>query len=150
MYSKTCLKRPLKKKDQKFVFKTNYRLMQVKSIAECSKRAFCNTFDLHYAIFCFVYFLVAVLDRFYCTSILCICEKLRLCQVSVHAQTCLSLWLLANGISTKIMFLGPYTCTVKPVLSSHSKKRPKICFQDQLSLDAGQKYCRMLQGEHPH
>ena len=27
-------------------------------------------------------------------------------------------------------------------------KRPKIGFQDQLSLDAGQKYCRMLQGEH--
>ena len=25
------------KKDQKLVFKTNYRLMQVKSIAECSK-----------------------------------------------------------------------------------------------------------------
>ena len=24
----------------------------------------------------------------------------------------------------------------------------KIGFQDQLSLDAGQKYCRMLQGEH--
>ena len=35
-YSKTCLKWPLKK-DQKFVFKTNYRLMQAKSIAECSK-----------------------------------------------------------------------------------------------------------------
>ena len=35
------------KEDQKLVFKTNYRLMQVKSIAECSKRAFCNTFDLH-------------------------------------------------------------------------------------------------------
>ena len=32
-------------KDQKLVFKTNYRLMQVKSIAECS--AFCNTFYLH-------------------------------------------------------------------------------------------------------
>ena len=28
-------------------FKTDYREMQVKSIAECSKRAFCNTFDLH-------------------------------------------------------------------------------------------------------
>ena len=27
-------------------------------------------------------------------------------------------------------------------------KRPKIGFQDQLSLNAGQKYCRMLQGEH--
>ena len=32
--------------------------------------------------------------------------------------------------------------TVKPVLSSHSKK------EDQLSLNAGQKDCRMLQGEH--
>ena len=27
-------------------------------------------------------------------------------------------------------------------------KRPKLGFQDQLSLNAGQKYCRMLQGEH--
>ena len=27
-------------------------------------------------------------------------------------------------------------------------KRPKIGFQDQLSLNVGQKYCRMLQGEH--
>ena len=35
--------------------------------------------------------------------------------------------------------------TVKPVLSGHSKRRPKIDFQDQLLLNAGQKYCRMLQ-----
>ena len=34
--------------------------------------------------------------------------------------------------------------TVKPVLSSHWKRRPKIVFQDRLSLNAGQKYC-MLQ-----
>ena len=27
-------------------------------------------------------------------------------------------------------------------------KRPNIGFQDQLLLNAGQKYCRMLQGEH--
>ena len=27
-------------------------------------------------------------------------------------------------------------------------KRPKIGFQDQLSVNAGQKHCRMLQGEH--
>ena len=33
--------------------------------------------------------------------------------------------------------------TVKPVLSGHSKKRPKLGFQDRLSLNAGQKYCRM-------
>ena len=43
-YSKTCLKWPLKKKTKNWFFKTNYRLMQVKSIAECS---FCNTFNLH-------------------------------------------------------------------------------------------------------
>ena len=35
-------------------------------------------------------------------------------------------------------------CTVKPVLSGHSKRRPNIGFQYQLSLNAGQKYCRML------
>ena len=35
--------------------------------------------------------------------------------------------------------------TVKPVLSGHSKRRPIIGFQVQLSLNAGQKYCRMLQ-----
>ena len=33
----TSLKQPHSKKGQKWVFKTNYRLMQVKSIAECSK-----------------------------------------------------------------------------------------------------------------
>ena len=31
---------------------------------------------------------------------------------------------------------------------SSPSKIPKIVFQDQLSLNAGQKYCRMLQGEH--
>ena len=38
--------------------------------------------------------------------------------------------------------------TVKPVLSCHSKRTQKIGFQDRLSLNAGQKYCRMFQGEH--
>ena len=45
-------------------------------------------------------------------------------------------------------YTGYFDCTVKPVLSSHSKRRPNIGFQDRLSLKAGQKYCRMLQGEH--
>ena len=36
------------------------------------------------------------------------------------------------------------TDTVKPVLSGHSKRRQKIGFQDQLLLNAGQKYYRML------
>ena len=35
------------------------------------------------------------------------------------------------------------TCVKQPL-----SKRPKDGFQDQLSLNAGQKYCRMLQGEH--
>ena len=35
------------------------------------------------------------------------------------------------------------TCLKRPL-----SKRPKIVFQDQLSLNAGQKDCRMLQGEH--
>ena len=34
---------------------------------------------------------------------------------------------------------------VKPVLSGSSKRTPKIGFRYQLSLKAGQKYCRMLQ-----
>ena len=35
------------------------------------------------------------------------------------------------------------TCVKRPL-----SKRPEIGFQDQLLLNAGQKYCRMLQGEH--
>ena len=38
---------------------------------------------------------------------------------------------------------GLKTCVKRPL-----PKRPKIGFQDQLSLNAGQKYCRMLQWEH--
>ena len=35
------------------------------------------------------------------------------------------------------------TCVKQPL-----SKRSKIGFEDQLSLNAGQKYCRMLQREH--
>ena len=38
--------------------------------------------------------------------------------------------------------------TVKPVLSGHSKRIPKIGFQDKSLLNAGKKCCRMLRGEH--
>ena len=38
--------------------------------------------------------------------------------------------------------------TVKSVLSGHSKRIPNNGFQDPVSLNAGQKYCRMLHGEH--
>ena len=36
--------------DKTKVFKTNGSLMKVENIAECSLRAFCNTFDLHQVI----------------------------------------------------------------------------------------------------
>ena len=35
------------KKDKTKILKTNGSLIKVKSIAECSLGAFCNTFDLH-------------------------------------------------------------------------------------------------------
>ena len=46
LYSKTFVKQSLSKRPKMF-FKNDYCLMQVKNIAECSKRAFCNNFDLH-------------------------------------------------------------------------------------------------------
>ena len=48
---------------------------------------------------------------------------------------------LENATYQKIMY--SITCLKRPL-----SKRQQIGFQDQLSLDAGQKYCRMLQGEH--
>ena len=48
---------------------------------------------------------------------------------------------LENATNQKIMYSK--TCLKRPL-----SKRQQFGFQDQLSLDAGQKYCRMLQGEH--
>ena len=45
-YIKPCLKRPLKK-ETKIDFLDRLSLNAGQSVAECSKRAFCNTFDLH-------------------------------------------------------------------------------------------------------
>ena len=42
----------------------------------------------------------------------------------------------------------PYLHLHKPCVKLLLSKRQKIGFQDRLSLNAGQKYCRMLQGEH--
>ena len=45
-----------------------------------------------------------------------------------------------NDLPSLQIFIYSKTCLKGPL-----KKRPKIVFQDQLSLNAGQKYCRMLQ-----
>ena len=68
IYSKTCVKRPLKI-DKTNILMTNSSLMKVESFAECSP--FFNTFDLHKAIIGLenqfsVFLRVAVLHRFYC------------------------------------------------------------------------------------
>ena len=49
-----------------------------------------------------------------------------------------------------VIILKPHydSGTVKPVLSGQSKRTPKIVFQYRLSLNAGQRYCRMLPLEH--
>ena len=49
-----------------------------------------------------------------------------------------------KGFREKGLFMNYSISCVKCPIS----KRPKIGFQDQLLLNAGQKYCRMLQGEH--
>ena len=59
MYSKTCVKRPLKKNAKNVFFKTDYRLMQVKSIAECSKGSILQYFrpslSYHFYIKTFIF-----------------------------------------------------------------------------------------------
>ena len=55
---------------------------------------------------------------------------------------------------TSVTLLGLYFLSAEFLKYSKASKkwplskRPKIGFQEQLSLNAGQKYCRMLQGEH--
>ena len=44
-YHKNCVKWPLSKRQKILVFKTNYRLMQVKSIAECSNGSIMQSFQ---------------------------------------------------------------------------------------------------------
>ena len=54
-----------------------------------------------------------------------------------------SLLLHLNDPEDEVKKVYSKTCAKRPL-----SKRQKICFQDQLSLNAGQKFCRMHQGEH--
>ena len=56
-------------------------------------------------------------------------------------------WGAGEWLHDKLNFSKNYHCTVKLVLSG-LKKDQKIGFQYRLLLNAGQKYCRMLQREH--
>ena len=62
----------------------------------------------------------------------------------VHVPTCcMSIYLLPTLHECFIIQQN------KRILSGHSKRRPIIGVQDRLSLNAGQKYCRMLQESIP-
>ena len=50
-------------------------------------------------------------------------------------------WLLGNWTAVSMVYSK--TCVKRPL-----SKRPKVGFQSQLLLNAGQKYYRMLRGEH--
>ena len=70
LYTKTCVKRPLKK-DKIKVLMTNGILMKVESMQNAPLGAFCNTFDLHKAIIGLenlfsVILRVTLLHRLYC------------------------------------------------------------------------------------
>ena len=54
--------------------------MQVKSIAECSRGAFCSTFDLHYGFKTYVLSIfdwLLILERFHCLSLFVKSERAR-------------------------------------------------------------------------
>ena len=73
----------------------------------------------------------------------CVCEQ----QTGLRRD-----WLIADAISTctKLAHADPVTFVIQKNLCKTAtlKKTKKFGCQDQLSLNAGQKYCRMLQGEH--
>ena len=80
------------------------------------------------------YILAHICHR-YCRS-LCLIQSSLVVPTSFYSEVHILDWAVLFGN------------TVKPVLSGHSKRRPKIGLQDRLLLNAGQKHCRMLQGEH--
>ena len=52
--------------------------------------------------------------------------------------------ILLNDLEPQRLIRPYIMCTVKTCVKLPLSKRPKIGFQDQLSLNTGQKYCRML------
>ena len=56
------------------------------------------------------------------------------------------MFMLCKEILTSVCYYSK-TC-VKRGVKRPLSKRPQIGFQYQLSLNAGQKYCRMLEGDH--
>ena len=64
-----------------------------------------------------------------------------------HAVKGLHLTCIVKSLASLLKYLVK-SCDSKTCVKRPLSKRPKIGFQDQLSLNAGQTYCRMLQKEH--
>ena len=132
MNSKTCLKRPLKR-GPKLVFKTDYHLMQVKSISECI---------LQYSLSALSY---TSTKRFevWLTDCNCKCIEwieghylevvVEVYHLSLRPLFCLFLATFKTG------FTGSTTCVKWPLQNRQNKY-----LIDKWQLNEGQKYCRML------
>ena len=90
---------------------------------------------------------IFIIIIFMCSSECPDCNFPRVCVVKGSTATCQCRHdYHVNHLGICVKDIG--TFTVKPVLSGHSKRRLKIGFQDPLSLNVAQNYCRMLQKEH--
>ena len=112
VYSKTCVKRPLSK-NHKLVFKNNYHLMQVKSIAECSKGSILQYFQpsLSHHLSLRSLFCLFLSSRF--TQVLLYCTYATLSQQheSSMAHTyCDRCSMIATVYAAMLLHLSQYLC----------------------------------------
>ena len=76
------------------------------------------------------------------------CEKDTFCGYKVKIISDASLLMPEYDLGAIVPFCSQLLNTIKPVLTGHSKRKPKFVFQILLSLNAGQKYSRMIQWKH--
>ena len=67
--------------------------------------------------------------------------------ISATVSECV-LNIMFSLIGRFLLFLYVYNIYSKNLCKTATQKRPKIGFQGYVLLNAGQKFCRMLQGEH--
>ena len=75
------------------------------------------------------------------------------CQIYLSVRltticTTSNLFITVMSMLMKFSMFNSYSLYSKTCVKRQLSKRPQIGCQDQLLLKAGQKYCRMLQGEH--
>ena len=143
-YSKTCIKNSHPQKVQKFVFKTNYRLMQVKSIAECSKWSI------------LLYFRPSLSYHLSLRSLFCLFWPLsKRPKIGFQDQLLLNAgqkycrMLQGEYFAILLIFIKlPFVIKIFVLSILATLKNTKKCFLRPIIAYAGQKYCKMLQGEH--